>query len=335
MTVAALREVCRNYDVDGIELDFMRDTIYFRPTMQLEAVAQKHLDLMNDMMRRIRRMTEEEGLKRGRPFLVAARCADDLILSRSIGLDVETWLKEDLVDVLSAGSWVDFTMPMEATIDVAHRYDVPLYPVVKSFWKADMLKDLAVWRADAMNLFTQGADGIYMFNVFDPTLSLWWELGDPKQLAATDKTYVWDYLPSQREQSDVLPALRLTRFRPPVPVTTQACEPIPLFVGENLQDPGPAGRRRSLTLRIRMKDLTSIHKLRIALNGKPLGEAEISEALTDQPQEVWMQFVPDRELFHVGENLLTAALAGTAGGTAHQVIDEVRLDVRYLDVAED
>ena len=46
----ALGEVCRNYDVDGIELDFLRGTVYFGPSIELRAFEQKHLD----MMRRIR-----------------------------------------------------------------------------------------------------------------------------------------------------------------------------------------------------------------------------------------------------------------------------------------
>jgi len=125
LTVEALREVCQTYDIDGIELDFLRGTVYFAPTMKLEPVEQKHLDIMNDMMRQIRTMSEEEGLKRGRPILIAARCADDLELSRSIGLDVETWLKEGLIDILQIGSWTDIMVPAKPLIELAHSYEVP------------------------------------------------------------------------------------------------------------------------------------------------------------------------------------------------------------------
>ena len=97
LMVEAMREVCRNYDVDGIELDFLRHAIYFPETMRLEAVGRKNIGLMTDMVRRIRKATEEEGARRGRPILLAARVPEDETLSLSVGLDVATWPKR--------GSW--------------------------------------------------------------------------------------------------------------------------------------------------------------------------------------------------------------------------------------
>ena len=113
--------------------------------------------------------------------MLAARIPEDEPLSLSVGLDVRAWLEQGLVDLLAVGRWQEFTIPVSAISALAHQHHVPVYPLVNSFFKgkdyrfpsdANMFSDPSVWRGDAMNLFAEGADGIYMFNVFDPTLSL-------------------------------------------------------------------------------------------------------------------------------------------------------------------
>ncbi len=325
MTVEALTEVCQTYDIDGIELDFLRHPLYFKPTMQHRAVEAEHIAMMNEMVGQIRRMTEAEGLRRGRPLLVAARCADDALLSRSIGLDVETWLREGSIDILVMGSWIDFALPMKALIDLAHEYEVPAYAMVNCTYKAD--HDWTIWRGDAKIRFTEGADGVYMFNMFDPQWQVWRELGDPGVMADKDTTYVWDYLPAQRATSDVLAKVRLTRSRRPVTVTNEGCEPMPLYIGEDLNEPPPEGKRRTLALRVHVSGLTKDCGLTVWLNGTVLRSVEISPAPTETPQDLWLDFVPDAKLFRSHENSITAAVR-----KPHRLtIDDIRLNVRFVD----
>ena len=101
LTVEAMREVARTYDIDGIELDFWRFTCYFPESMRHEPVTAAHRDLMTDLVRRIRHAVDEEADRRGRPVLLAGRCVGDQEISRNAGLDVEAWLEEGLVDLLS------------------------------------------------------------------------------------------------------------------------------------------------------------------------------------------------------------------------------------------
>ena len=97
LTGEAMGEICRNYDIDGIELDCFRG-----PRVFVSVPARpKQIELLNDMMRKMRKMTEEEGLRHGRPVLIAARYLDNLEHSLFYGLDVNTWLEEDLVDLLT------------------------------------------------------------------------------------------------------------------------------------------------------------------------------------------------------------------------------------------
>lgn len=338
LTVDAMREVCRSYDVDGIELDFLRHPVYFPETMRFESVGRKNVDLMTDMIGEIRQVTEEEGLRRGRPILLAARIPEDEPLSLGIGLDVRTWLDEGLVDVLSAGRWQEFTIPISSISELAHRHKVPIYPLINSFFKgkdshwpsdANLFSDPSVWRGDAMNLFAEGADGIYMFNVFDPTLSLWRELGVPNTLKSLDRTYVWDFLPSQRNETDVYGKLRLTRFRRSVEVTEQGCEPMPLSIGEDLA----LSPTSKLSLRVHVSGVVNGHGLEIKLNGKPLVNPKLSEALGDNVIDAWLEFVPDATFFQKGENLVTATISKAMGGPPK--ITQIRLQVSDAETAPD
>ena len=337
LTVDALREVCRTYDIDGIELDYWRHLIYFPEMVEAEPVRPENLELMNQLMRDIRQMTEAEGLRRSRPILIAARCLEDLELSTNSGLDVQTWLAEDLVDILSMAYGTEHTPPIYSVTRLAERYDVPVYPIINSgdMTTVDSTADhgkrrgnLPVWRADALNKYEQGAAGLQTFNLFDPNLEQWRQLGEPELLRSLDRTYVWYYSPCQRKGRDTFGALRVTRHRWPVTVGANGCEPMPLYVGEDLSAPDLGDRPRTLTLRVRAQYLSRRHEMSIAANGVSLTLSRAAPQLAEAPCEIWLQYEDlNPNLFNKGENLVTAALKHQTAEPV--IIDQVRLDVRY------
>ena len=101
---------------------------------------------------------------------------------------------------------------------------------------------------------------------------------------------------------------------------------MPLNIGEDLTAAASAGTKRSIKLSIHVTGLTAKHGLTIKVNGKTLQGEKISDALDDQPKDVWLKFVPDVKLFKLGENLVEATLT-QPGGTVK--IDQIKLDVRY------
>jgi hypothetical protein len=310
LTVEAMREVCQTYDIDGIELDYFRSPHVF--PMPADAA---ETELLNDMMREMRKMTEEEGLRRGRPILIAGRCINDLEHSLWYGLDVKTWLAEGLVDLLmpihvgvprgkQQGSLKEF-------IDLAHRYDVPAYPCMRRVDQEEFGPHGITWeicRGEAMSRFVEGADGITTFNRFVPTHQRWRELGDPKVLRDLNKTYTCPH--------DL-----------PVTVTDKRSDPMPLLVGDDVTATA-ADMRRTLKLRVHVTGLTANHGLEIELNGQTLEPTMTSPELDLSPQEVWFEFSPEPTIFQAGENLVTAKLKH-AGGTV--TIDDLGLDVVYVD----
>jgi len=185
-------EVCQRFDVDGIELDFLRHACFFKSVAWGGEASQEERDMMTDLLRRTREMTEREGMRRGRPILIAIRVPDSVEYSRAIGLDLEKWLADGLVDVLS-GSCYSQLNPWPYLVQLGHKYNVPVYPSLsESRVQSDtrfQRNSLESYRARAAQAWAEGADGIYMFNYFNPRGAIWRELGDPQALKRKDKLY--------------------------------------------------------------------------------------------------------------------------------------------------
>ena len=93
-----LKEVVEQYDFDGLELDFARNCPVLPPGQQWEL--REH---MTDFMRAVRALTQDAERKRRRAFLVSARVGENLEGCHMDGLAVETWAREQLVDIFALG----------------------------------------------------------------------------------------------------------------------------------------------------------------------------------------------------------------------------------------
>lgn len=183
-----LRDVATRYDIDGLELDFFRHPVYFKPQMTGAPVTQEQCDMMTGLLRRLRAMTVEVAEKRGRPLLIAVRVPDSTGFARAIGLDYEQWLKEDLIDILTGTGYFHFE-PWENLVALGHQYGVPVYAclsgsrVVSSKNPGAGSPDkMPLWHGEAAQAWQAGVDGIYTFNVFNPRDELFRTLGSPETL---------------------------------------------------------------------------------------------------------------------------------------------------------
>ncbi|MBN1341598.1 MAG: family 10 glycosylhydrolase [Phycisphaerae bacterium] len=187
-----LQDVCTRYDVDGIEMDFFRHPVLFKCQMTGGPVTQDQRDEMTALVRRVRRMTEEVGARRGRPVLVAVRIPDSVRYCKALGIDLVRWLEEDLIDIVTGGGYFKLE-PWEDLVALGKKYDVPVYAclVTRRIAPPDKYKDggymRKVFRGEAMMAWRAGVDGIYLFNQFNPRSELFRELGDPKLLATLDR----------------------------------------------------------------------------------------------------------------------------------------------------
>ncbi|MBE6542357.1 MAG: hypothetical protein E7672_07920 [Ruminococcaceae bacterium] len=96
---AYIQEQLGRYDVDGIELDFTREIICFR---YMECP--NKCELMTEFIRKIKWLTYMVTMKFGHKVSLAVRLYRDIDQCKEFGLDVETWDREGLVDMITVSS---------------------------------------------------------------------------------------------------------------------------------------------------------------------------------------------------------------------------------------
>ena len=159
--LSIVREVAEQYDFDGVHLDFLRHTPFLPPGKQWEN--REHL---TSFMREVRSTLLSQAARRGRPFLLAARVPDSVEGCHADGLDIETWAREALVDVLILGTRtinVDVASFRKAMAG-AH---VKLLPSFDCYHATDGYhgdQSLDLVRGVFGNYLHQGADGVGTFN---------------------------------------------------------------------------------------------------------------------------------------------------------------------------
>ncbi|MBM4401220.1 MAG: hypothetical protein FJ045_04635 [Crenarchaeota archaeon] len=252
-------------------------------------------------------MSEEVSLKRGRPLLIAVRVPITVELSRVVGLDVERWLEKGLLDILIAG---DGSRPMAAPfrgmIELGHKYDVSVYPCISwGFWEywaflesgfetieawhkevrggvESWRKSIEASRGAAMNIWNLGADGVYIFNFFNPNHQMWWELGDLETLAKLDKIYGVDY-------RDLAQALQLKEG---------GTVNVNLLVGEDVQ----SKELSELRLRLHLTRLTSKDDVTVRLNESVLNSLKPAATVQTTPKSNWLECLLSPTQIKRGDN---------------------------------
>jgi len=253
-------DVCERYDVDGVELDFLRNPMYFRPNMEGRSVEEQHVTMMTDLVRRVRNMADEVGQRKGKPILISARVPNLLMCCRYIGLDVERWMNERLIDfVIPSIEFCPFTGDVKEMVTLAHSHDMPAYACLSGS------AGLAGWPAASMNALADGADGIATFNDFAPLNPIWEIIGDPAIIQETDRTYEVDLLdlPRVRMHEHVVDL----QGRLPIALTLGSSTQITLPVGEDL-----ASKKGEIdmTLLVAMERCAYGDKFEFRMNGRPL-----------------------------------------------------------------
>jgi len=189
-----IKDVVTRYDVDGVELDFLRHPVLFKPQMTGDPVTQEHCDMLTGLVKRVRKMTDEVAEKRGKPVLIAVRIPDSVAYSKALGIDIEAWLDQDLVDIIIGGGYFHLE-PWENLAALGKKHHVPVYaclsnsrlPLDGANAGPDML---GLWRGEALRAWEAGVDGIYTFNLWhSKNDSLFRELGDPELLRTLPHRY--------------------------------------------------------------------------------------------------------------------------------------------------
>lgn len=197
-----ISELCGKYDVDGFELDFLRSGLFFRKGH--ERAGSK---LMTELVERIHQLLGDLGRKRNKTLRLVVRVPTSVAQCLEQGLDVPTWIRRGLVDMVVPmdGGYLDMTAPVEQFVKLARgtpcKVAGGLEYYIRGYLKPKQQgitqASLERLRAGAASFWDRGVDAIYLFN-YDchgpfpfrgqkrQALN---EIHDPAKLAGTDQHY--------------------------------------------------------------------------------------------------------------------------------------------------
>src|SRR5688572_26165898 len=277
-----VEEVCRNYEVDGVEIDFFRHPVFFKRAAQGGTECNdEEREMMTELMRRIRVMTEQEGMRRGRPILVAIRVPDSVEYSRAVGIDLKRWLGDGLIDLLVTGGYYRLN-DTKYSVALGREHGVKVYPSLDESRVRDpdarkLRSSTAAYRGRALEAWSAGVDGVYLFNAFDPKDPIWRELGSPAMLATANQDYFASMLGQGAAAGGAYPHagfMRIPRLNPATPIALRpgVAEAVSFQMGAFQKS--AAGQAADVTLRLQFNRPLAADSVAVRVNGSTINDAK-------------------------------------------------------------
>ena len=192
-----IAETLEKYPVDGFELQMNYQPYYFHPD---EVAAGR--EIMTKWVRKVHRAVKQSGDQRE----LAIRIPCSIEGCYAVGMDVEAWLREGLVDALigqafSGPELLDSTIDFRPLVAAAQGTGCRVHAALQSHVDSDRLGEASIEmvRGAACNYWAQGVDGLYLAHWFGnwPYQASFYEklreLPYPEVMAARDKIY---YVPT-------------------------------------------------------------------------------------------------------------------------------------------
>lgn len=282
-------ELIEGFDVDGIELDFMRHPGMFRPG---DAFANRYL--LTDMISQIRHHMDKVGKAKGRQLELAVRVSATIADSLRLGMDTERWICDGLVDITIVGlGFNPFEAKVAEFVSVAEDTNCQ---ILGCFEALRPVMDTEVLRAIAARYLGAGADGIYLFNFY--SMDATWkeqvigELIDQTKLNFLDKTYEIDSTRGGTSESQIHHSFRHCLAPEQLPVrldSTISGEGVRLhfYIEDDLDTANREGILHSATLRIGGEILHNEAGLQLQLNGTTIPWSESTHPLSPWQKTVY------------------------------------------------
>lgn len=163
-----LRELCTNYDVDGVELDFQRFPKFFRREHLAEGRS-----VMTAFVSRIKTMMKEIGRQRGKSLKLCVRIPETLAKCEQAGLDIAAWDDQRLVEMVNISSFYKHTIELGVEdFRAVTRYGKLYGEMNYVTYQSPRLEKgfhrryttFEIYRGSALNLFHRGVYGLSLFN---------------------------------------------------------------------------------------------------------------------------------------------------------------------------
>jgi len=348
----------RNRDlVDGFELDFNRFQVFF-PKGRAAAGA----PLITAMVRQVRARLDALAKETGRPMSLFVRVPPSVADCTTAGLEVETWIREHLVDLVSPAQIMTLAwdMPIADLIALGKQHGVAVYPSLypRNSWRlvfpgktgadryagASLSRDVTLEeiRGAAAVYRGLGADGFYLFNFYnafgaqrphDESLyRVFRDLARPEALVGRAK--VFGVTKSYYHDGPGSYA-----YRKQLPARLAADTPLRLTLPLALPDAASPFPLRACELRLGFRGVPDTAQLRLTVNDRELHAAPLATGTLVKVATL-VRSVPKRPdladvYFHLpltpaqlrpGENTITVTLSAPLPATAELTDLELRLE---------
>ena len=335
---ALIEETLNEYSVDGFELQLNNYPRYFHPD-EVDA----GISIMTDWIGRVHEAVKRSGVDRELVIRVPASLEDAL----SIGLDLETWVKDGIVNAFvgepfSAPNRIDPNTDFRPLAALVKGSACRCIAAIHSHVDSDRLAEapISMVRAAACNYWEQGIDGLYLAQWFPhwPYQADFYErlreIPYPDIMEAKDKYY---YIPTEnaRPHEPWVSTQLLIKMEVSKPVTAK------FTISDDLPRWDKIGRVHEVLLRVGISGTTELDQIRFILNGKALPESilrkinqmyRMSGPRNRSGPTYWFVFRLDRAHFpRRGENELEVALLERDPDVLGSVsLRDVELELKYL-----
>ena len=189
-----IAELCRDYDIDGIELDMIRR---FEPNADDSLRA-----AVTECVRAVSRVVDEISREKGKRILVSARVYGLPEAARDHACEADLWAREGLVDGLTLSNFhtpCDYNLPFERwrrLIGPSETFmqagcDFGNFGIMWNDIRTRVLRqDTASLRGFADAALNRGADGVYMFNLNTPDVLDFSALSSREKILSGERRYI-------------------------------------------------------------------------------------------------------------------------------------------------
>jgi hypothetical protein len=354
--LALIEEALEQYDIEGIELDFLRHPLVFKPGEE-----RTHAHLMTEFIGRVRNALDRTGKERGKHLCLSVRTLIPLEAARRIGLDVDEWLQEAYIDQWIGGIVDRSRLELREAVNLAARHNCPVY----ASFKTDAIlgrghHSTEAFRAIAANHYRAGVQGIYVFNMTayryrwltgqtpPEGLGINYDYRPLRKIGSFDdirhgnKHYIFDNKGSGHRtnvttfaewSSEIQDRLLISEWgtaldKPVLPTHLQQGESVEtvLRIADDPTEAEEAGLQMRVTLRLILADITGgSHILNVSLNDTALPE----QRLKGQSHAHLDLAVPNSSV-KCGDNTLELSLASEDPNVLSEIrIDDVEVFISY------